>query len=234
MKGLIGRKMGMTQVSDGQGRLVAVTVIEAGPCAVIQRKTKASDGYDAVQLGFGDQKEQRVTKPAMARFKKVKAAPKRVLKEFRLDDGEEIKEGAEVTAAMVFEGTSHVDVTGLSKGRGFAGVVRRYRMAGGRMTHGGHSKRRIGSIGQCSYPARVVKGKRMPGHMGAKTVTTQNLEIVELRGDDNLLLIRGAVPGPTGSIVLVRKSIKKQVPVGAAPAAEEEPAKGKKAKKGKG
>jgi len=209
MQGLIGRKLGMTQVHDADGRWVAVTVIEAGPCLVVQRKTADRDGYEAVQLGFGEQKEHRVAKPLLGRYKKIGNQPRRYLKEFRLDGEEEVNAGDVVTAAMVFEGTSHVDVLGITKGRGFQGAVKRHGMAGGRMTHGGHSKRRIGAIGQCAYPARVAKGKRMPGHMGQVRVTVQNLRVVDLRGEDNLLLVRGAVPGPTGAIFVVRKALKK-------------------------
>jgi large subunit ribosomal protein L3 len=208
MQGLMGRKLGMTQVFDGDGRRVAVTVIEAGPCLVLQRKTKERDGYDAVQLAFGDQVERRMAKPALGRFKKVAAAPKRFLKEFSLDDGEEVKPGDAVTAA-IFAGTSHVDITGLTIGRGFQGVVRRHSMSGGPLSHGGHSKRRIGSIGCNAYPARVHKGHRMPGHMGHVRVTLQNLRLVELKGEENLLLVGGAVPGPNGAIVMIRKALKK-------------------------
>lgn len=205
---MIGKKLGMTQVFDGDGNRVAVTVIEAGPCVVVQRKTREKDGYDAVQLGFLDQKEHRVSKPAMGRFKKAGVSAKRVLREFRSDGGEELEPGQPVTAS-IFDGIRFIDVAGITKGRGFQGVVKRYKMAGGRMTHGGHSKRRPGAIGQCAYPARVAKGQHMPGHMGHVRVTQQNLEIVELRGDENLILVRGAIPGPTGAIVDVRKAMKK-------------------------
>ena len=208
MQGLIGKKLGMTQVYDANGRRVAVTVIEAGPCLVTQSKTVETDGYESVQLGFGKQKEQRVSKPRLGRFKKLEAGPLRHLKEFKLDDGDEVKEGDEVTAS-IFEGVSHVDITGITKGRGFQGALKRHNMAGGRKTHGGHSKRRPGAIGQCAYPGRVAKGKRMPGHMGHIRITVQNLRVVELRGEENLLLIQGAVPGATGTIVEVRKALKK-------------------------
>lgn len=199
----------MTQVFDDQGHRVAVTVIEAGPCVVIQKKTSEKDGYDAVQLGFGDQKPHRVSKPLRVRYEKADTVPKRLLKEFALDDGEDLSVGDAVTVGAVLEGVTHVDVTAMTKGRGFQGVVKRHGMRGGRMTHGGHSKRRVGSIGQCSYPANVAKGQRMPGHMGRVRVTQQNLRVVSLRGEDNLLLVRGAVPGPTGGFVVVRKALKK-------------------------
>lgn len=208
MQGLIGRKLGMTQVFDAEGRRVAVTVIEVGPCVVLQRKTQAQDGYDAVQLGFGKAKPSRTRRPAAARFEKVGCAPLRVLREFDLDGDEALEPGQSMTVE-VFDGVSHVDVTGVTKGRGFQGVVKRYRMAGGPMTHGGHSKRRVGSIGQCSYPARVAKGQRMPGHMGHVRRTQQNLRVVEVRPGDNLLLVKGAVAGPNGGVVLVRRALKK-------------------------
>ena len=208
MQGLIGRKLGMTRVFDRDGRRVAVTVIEAGPCAVVQRKTVDRDGYDAVQLGFGETTANRVTRPEAARFEKVGVAPRKHLREFRVDPAEELNAG-DTVGASVLEGVGFVDVVGGTKGRGFQGVVKRYRMAGGRMTHGGHSRRRVGAIGQCAYPGRVAKGQRMPGHMGHRRVTTQNLRVVELRGDENLLLVEGAVPGPTGSVLVVRRALKK-------------------------
>jgi large subunit ribosomal protein L3 len=209
MQGLIGKKLGMTQVFDAEGHQVAVTAIEAGPCVIVQRKTKANDGYDAVQLGFEDAKEQRVTKPELGKFKKAGSSPKRIMKELAVDEDDESKAGETVSVVDVFEGVAFVDVVGTTKGRGFAGVVKRHNMAGGRMTHGGHSKRRVGSIGQCAYPGRVAKGRRMPGHMGNIRVTTQNLRVVGIRPDDNVVLVHGAIPGPTGGIVLVKKALKK-------------------------
>ncbi len=199
----------MTQVFDAEGHQVAVTAIEAGPCVIVQRKTKANDGYDAVQLGFEDAKEQRVTKPELGKFKKAGSSPKRIMKELAVDEDDESKAGETVSVVDVFEGVAFVDVVGTTKGRGFAGVVKRHNMAGGRMTHGGHSKRRVGSIGQCAYPGRVAKGRRMPGHMGNIRVTTQNLRVVGIRPDDNVVLVHGAIPGPTGGIVLVKKALKK-------------------------
>lgn len=207
MEALIGKKLGMTQVYDDKGHRVPVTVIEAGPCVVLQRKTSDKDGYSAVQLGFGEQKEHRVTKASMGRFSKIGTTPKRILKEFRVGDEDQAKAGDTLTVSL-FDGISHVDVTGKTKGRGFAGVMKRHGMAGGPMTHGGHSKRRVGSIGQCAFPARVQKGKRMPGHMGNVNVTRQNLKIVGLRGDDNIILVRGSIPGAAGSVVYISKSLK--------------------------
>ncbi|MCS6770431.1 MAG: 50S ribosomal protein L3 [Kiritimatiellae bacterium] len=208
MNGLIGRKLGMTQVYDESGRFVPVTIIAAGPCVVVQRKTAARDGYDAVQLGFLEQKESRLTKPELGRFKKAGVAPCRVLREIRVSPDDSIKEGDQVTAA-IFEGVTHVDVTGTTKGRGFQGVVKRHRMGGGPQSHGHMSHRRIGAIGQRTWPARIMKNKRMPGHMGNVRVTTQNLRVVQVRPADHVLLVEGAVPGPTGGLVIVRKALKK-------------------------
>ncbi|MFO7870311.1 MAG: 50S ribosomal protein L3 [Kiritimatiellia bacterium] len=208
MQGLIGKKLGMTRIFDDDGRRVAVTVIQAGPCVVIQRRNAAKDGYEAVQVGYAPVKESRVPKPLLGRFRKAGVNPMRHLMEFGIDDGEELKGGDTVTVSL-FAGVPFVDVTGITKGRGFQGVVKRYNMGGGRMTHGGHSKRRIGAIGQCSYPARVARGKKMPGHMGNARATQQNLRVMGVREDDNVLIVRGAVPGPNGGTVVVRKSIKR-------------------------
>lgn len=208
MQGLIGKKIGMTQVWDAQGRRVSVTVIEAGPCPVVQVKTPDKDGYVAAQLGFGAQQAKRLPKAQAVRFEKAGVAACRALREFRLDDGEAVKAGDQVTVG-IFEGVKLVDVSATTKGRGFSGVVRRHNMAGGPMTHGGHSKRRIGGIGARDLPGWVHKGKRMPGHMGAVTRTARNLTVVQVRKDDNLLLVRGAIPGPVGGVVVVRKALKK-------------------------
>ena len=213
MQGLLGKKLGMTQVYDAQGRHVAVTAIELGPCTVLQRKTVASDGYEAVQLGFSDCREKVTTKPEASHCKKAGATPKRHVREFKLDAGDDPKVGEAVTVAAVFENIPFVDVTAVTKGRGFQGVVKRHRMAGGPMTHGGHSKRRIGAIGQRTTPGTVAKNHRLPGHMGNVVVTQQNLRVVELRGEQNLLLVRGAVPGPTGGLVIVQKAVKKKAVV---------------------
>ena len=159
-------------------------------------------------MGFEDQAERRMTRPDLGVFKKNNLTPKRILKEFAVEPGSTHKQG-DVLTVSVFEGVSHVDVTGTSKGRGFAGVVRRFRMGGGAMTHGGHSKRRIGSIGCCEKPGRVYKGKKMPGHYGNVQVTQQNLRVVQVRKDDNAILVMGAVPGANGSVVVIRKALKK-------------------------
>lgn len=208
MQGILGKKIGMTRVFSDEGRQVPVTVIEVGPCVVVQRKTKAQDGYDALKVGFVEMKPSRACKPHAGQFKAANIAPQQFLLEFDLDKGEDFKAGDAITAAML-EGVSYVDISGVTKGRGFQGVVKRHGMAGGPMTHGGHSKRRVGSIGCRSYPGRVHKGKRMPGHMGNVNVTTQNLKVVQLRATENLLLVCGAIPGPTGAMVVVRKALKK-------------------------
>lgn len=208
MKAIIGKKVGMTQVFDAEGRQVPVTVIETGPCTVVQKKTFDKDGYDAVQLGYEDQKEQRLTRALNSHFKKANAAPKRVLREVRLEPGDEVELGQEVNASM-FADVSHVDVTGVTKGRGFQGVVRRHGMRGGRGTHGSTTHRGPGSVGQCEYPARIFKNKKMPGQMGHVRVTTQNLKVEQVRPEDNVILVRGAVPGPVGGVLMVRKALKK-------------------------
>lgn len=208
MNGLIGKKLGMTQIYDADGRRVAVTVIAAGPCVVVQRKTQEHDGYDAVQLGFGPQKASRLTKAQNGVYAKAGVEAHRIIREFPCGASDETAVGSTVTVSL-FEGVTHVDVIGTSKGRGFAGVVRRYRMGGGRMTHGGHSKRRVGSIGQCSYPARVAKGQKMPGHMGNVRTTQQSLRLLSVRGDENLLLVQGSIPGANGGLVIVKKALKK-------------------------
>ncbi len=208
MNGIIGKKLGMTQVYDDAGRYVPVTVLAAGPCVVVQRKTAVRDGYDAVQLGFAAQKASRINKAGTGRFKKAGVEPQRLLREVEVATDEDVKEGSSVTVA-IFEGVSHVDISGVTKGQGFQGVVKRYRFGGGPQTHGHMSHRRVGSIGMRTWPSRVLKNKRMPGHMGNVNVTTQNLRIVQVRPDDNVLLVEGAVPGPAGAFVVIKKALKK-------------------------
>ncbi len=208
MEGMIGKKIGMTQVFDDQGRRISVTVIEAGPCPVVQVKTPDTDGYRAAQLGFDEQKPSRLSKAQVKHFEKAGVKPCKVTKEFALDEGEEVKAGDAVTVS-IFDGVKYVDVSGITKGRGFAGVVRRYGMRGGPKTHGGHSKRRIGSIGARDLPGWVEKGKRMPGHMGAVNRKARNLAVVQVRGEDNLLLVAGSIPGPKNGVVFIRKALKK-------------------------
>ncbi len=204
--GILGKKVGMTQVFRPDGTVVPVTVLQAGPCVVVQRKTAAKDGYEAVQLGLVEFiKEKRVNKPMTGHFKKADAALCRFLRELRLDAPEEIKAGDRVLAGE-FQVSEIVDVIGKSKGRGFAGVVKRHRFRGGADTHGSMCHRAPGSIGSSSYPSRVFKGMRMGGRMGNARVTARNLEIVEVNADDNVILVKGAVPGPNGSYVIVRRT----------------------------
>ena len=208
MQTLIGKKIGMTRVYDADGVQVPVTVVQVGPCTVVQRKSKDADGYEAVQLGFGEQKESRLGKPLQGHFKKAGAKAAKVLREVRVDAAEGAKPG-DVVTAKVFEGVKFVDVLGHTKGRGFQGVVKRFGFAGGRASHGGGWNRKPGSIGNREWPARIFKNKRLPGHMGSADITTQNLRVVQVLADDHALLLEGAVPGPVGGIVLVRKAIKK-------------------------
>ncbi len=209
MQAIIGRKVGMTQVFDDKGNQVPVTVIEAGPCVVVQRKTNETDGYDAIQLGFIEQKASRLTKASLGRFEAAGVSPRRIVREFRCDASSELKAGDEVKAGVLGD-VSFVDITGVSKGKGFQGVVRRWGFRGGRASHGGKSRLRSpGSIGQREWPARVFKNMKMAGHMGNRRVTTQNIKVVQIREDDNVILVKGSVPGPIGGVVLVRKAIKK-------------------------
>ena len=209
MKGLIGKKLGMTSIYDDAGTAVPVTVIEAGPCVVVQQKDNEKEGYAAVQLGYEDQKEQRMSKPELGHLKKAGVSPKRILREFRVDDSSEIAIG-DVISAAAFEEVNYVDITATGKGRGFQGVVKRYGFGGGRASHGGGWIRRTGSIGMCEFPGRVFKGKKMPGQMGDKRVTTQNLKIVQVRPEENLILVKGSVPGAKGGIVVIKEALKKK------------------------
>ena len=207
MEGLIGKKIGMTQVFDADGKRTTVTVIELGPCPVVQVKTLENDGYVAAQVGFGAQKASRLAKAQQKHFEKAGVATMKVLKEFALDAGEEVKVGDQITVAN-FEGVKYVDVTGATKGRGFAGVLKRYNFAGGNMTHGGHSKRRTGGLAARDLPGWIEKGKKMPGHMGDVSRKATNLEVVQIRPEDNAILVKGSVPGARNGTVIVRKSLK--------------------------
>ena len=212
MEGLIGKKVGMTQVYDADGKRTTVTVIEVGPCPVVQVKTPEKDGYSAVQLGFGEQKVRRLTKAVAGHLKKTGGMEGgvKVLKEFASEEGESFKAGDTVTVKN-FEGVKYVDVTGVTKGRGFAGVLKRYNFAGGNMTHGGHSKRRTGGLAARDLPGWIEKGKKMPGHMGDVNRKAVNLEVVQIREEDNALLVKGCIPGARNGIVFVRKSLKNNV-----------------------
>ncbi|MDD6029717.1 MAG: 50S ribosomal protein L3 [Kiritimatiellae bacterium] len=208
MEGLIGKKVGMTQVFV-DGKRLCVTVLEVGPCPVVQMKTLEKDGYVAAQIGFGEQKKQRLTKAVAGHQEKTGGLVDkkvRVLKEFALDKGEEVKVGDVMTVSN-FDGVKYVDVTGTTKGKGFAGVLKRYLFAGGNLTHGGHSKRRTGGLAARDLPGWIEKGKKMPGHMGDVTRTAVNLEVVQIRPEDNAILVKGSVPGARNGTVIIRKSL---------------------------
>jgi large subunit ribosomal protein L3 len=210
--GILGRKIGMTQVFDDQGNRVGVTVIEAGPCAVLQIKTEESDGYHALQLGFADKREKNTTRPLVGHFTKANTAPKRYVREIRLDGPAEAKVGEMVTVE-VLDGAQKVDVIGLSKGKGFAGTMKRWGFGGSPASHGCSKRHRSpGSLGrQMSVNKGVPKGKRMSGHLGQERITTQGLKLVKIDGEHNLLLVKGTVPGANGDFLIVRKSIQEKV-----------------------
>ena len=206
-KGLIGKKVGMTQIFDEKGMVVPVTVIEAGPCVVSQVKTVETDGYNAVQLGFGEIKSNKVNKPMAGHFAKANVEAKKHLREFRVDDVQNVKVGDEVKVDT-FEQGDKVDVQGISKGKGFQGVIKRHGQHRGPMGHGSMYHRRPGSMGATSTPGRVFKGKKLPGHMGVQKITIQNLEVVKVDMDKNVLLVKGSVPGPKGAILKIKSSVK--------------------------
>lgn len=207
-KGIIGKKIGMTQIFDEKGKVIPVTVVEAGPCVVTQKKTMDNDGYEAIQVGYGDVKPQRVTKPLMGHFKKGDVAPKRTLREFRMEDISGFNVG-DLIKADTFEAGEKVDVIGTSKGKGYSGVIKRWNFARLKETHGsGPVVRHGGSSGACSSPSRVWKGLKMAGHLGAERVTVQNLTVAKIDAENNLIAIRGAIPGPKGGVVIVRDSVK--------------------------
>ena len=205
-KAILGKKIGMTQIFDEKGAAIPVTVVEAGPCTVVQVKTKDADGYEAIQLGFGEVKEKKLIKPTKGHFTKANVTPKKHLREFRLEEisynvGDEIK-------ADIFTAGEFVDITGTTKGKGFQGVIKRHGQSRGPMGHGSMYHRRPGSMGSTSTPGRVFKGKKLPGHMGVQTITIQNLEVVRVDLDKNVLLVKGSVPGAKGSILKIKSSVK--------------------------
>ncbi len=207
-KGLIGKKIGMTQIFDEKGNMIPVTVIEAGPCAVVQKKTTENDGYEAVQLGYGDMKANKVNKPMKGHFGKADVAPKKVLKEFKLADTSGLNVG-DIVKADIFAAGEFVDVVGTSKGKGTAGVIKRWNFGRLRESHGtGPVARHGGSLGVID-PARIFKGKKMAGHLGTERVTVQNLSVVKVDSENNLIAIKGSVPGPKGGIVVIADSVKK-------------------------
>ncbi len=207
-KAILGKKIGMTQVFDENGTMIPVTVIEAGPCAVIQKKDVENDGYEAVVVAYDDKAERLVNKPEKGKFAKAGVSCKRHVREFRLDDCSTLNVADEIKVDT-FEAGERVDVTGISKGKGFAGVIKRYGQHRLKETHGtGPVHRHAGSMGGCSYPGRVFKGKRLPGHMGHVRVTVQNLDIIRVDAERGLLLVKGAVPGPKGGLVTVKNTVK--------------------------
>jgi large subunit ribosomal protein L3 len=209
MTGLIGKKIGMSQLFDDTGNVIPVTVVETGPCVVVQKKDVAKDGYNALQLGFGTQKNQRVNRPLRGHMAKAEKGSFRVLREFRVADVSGYEVGQELKVTDLVKPGDLVDVTGTSKGKGFAGVIKRWHFSGFSRTHGTHEYfRHGGSIGNRSYPGRVFKGKKMAGHLGNERVSIQNLQVVDVRPEENLLLVKGAIPGSNGGMVLVRRAVK--------------------------
>lgn len=206
IEGLIGKKLGMTEIFDEEFEMVVTTVVEAGPCVVVSKKSQEKDGYDAVQLGFEEAKAQSVTKPMAGHFKNAKVKPQKTLKEFRADK-EDVKVG-DVVKVDIFKSGDSLDVTGTGKGKGFAGTIKRYGFARQPMSHGGMAHRRLGSIGQASDPARVWKGIKMPGRMGGKKFTVQGIKVVNVDAENNLLFVKGSIPGPIGGTVYLKHTSK--------------------------
>lgn len=207
MKGIVGKKVGMTQIFTEAGDVVPVTVIEAKPMVVVQKKTVETDGYNAIQVGFGEIKEKNINQPKKGHYAKAGVAYKRVLKEFALEDVEAFELGQEISVA-VFTAGDHIDATGISKGKGFSGTIKRHNQSRGPMAHGSHYHRAPGSMGSSSSPSRVFKGKKLPGQMGHVKVTVQNLEIVKVDEENNMLLVKGAVPGPKGGMLTLKATVK--------------------------
>ena len=208
---ILGKKVGMTQVYDDDNNIRVVTVVEVGPCPVVQVKTEESDGYNAVQIGFGSQKEHRVPKPVMGHLKKAGVGPVAQLQEFRTDSPSDYEPGQNLTVEK-FDGIEKVDVIATTKGKGFQGVVKRYGYSGGPASHGSMFHRRGGSYGMCQWPGRVIKNTKMPGHMGDKSRTTQNLKVFRIDKERNILLVEGSFPGPKGGVVTIRPAIKVKKP----------------------
>lgn len=207
-KAILGKKLGMTQIFAADGTMIPVTVVEAGPCSVVQKKTLEKDGYIALQIGYGNIREKLVNKPLKGHFAKANAALARHLKEFKFDDSNAFELGS-VIKADIFEEGDVVDVSGVSKGKGFQGVIKRHGQHRGPMSHGSRYHRRPGSMGACSSPSKVFKGKRLPGHTGARSVTIQNLTIVSVDAENNVILVKGALPGARGSAVSIKEAVKK-------------------------
>lgn len=207
MKSILGRKIGMTQIFAEDGRIVPVTAIEAGPCVVLQKKSEQVDGYNSIQVGFGTRKEKNITKPLKGHLSKAGVKTVRYIKEFRTENIDEYQIGQEIKAVDVFATGEHVDVTGVTKGKGFAGGIKRHGFHRGPMKHGSKYHRRSGSLG-AKGPARVFKGRKMPGRLGGIRITTQNLEVIRVDSDKNLILVKGAIPGPNRGLVVLKTSVK--------------------------
>lgn len=207
-KFILGKKIGMTQVFSENGQSLPVTVIQAGPCPVVQKKNMENDGYTSLKVGFGEASEKRMNKPERGLFAKVKVPVRKYLREFRISDTDKYEVGQEIKVSDMFQDGDRVDVSGISKGKGFQGTIKRYGQSGGAETHGSMYHRRVGSMSANTSPARVFKGKRLPGHMGVDKITVQNLTVVKVDADRNLLLVKGAVPGPKGGLLAIRDTVK--------------------------
>ena len=207
-KCILGKKIGMTQVFDEKGVMIPVTVVLAGPVSVIQKKTEELDGYSAIKVGFQDIPERKANKPMKGQFEKAKVSPKKVMREFKLEDVASYEVGNVIKVEDMFQAGDKIDVSGISKGKGYAGTVKRFGTARGRMTHGSGYHRGLGSMGAHSDPSRIFKGKVMPGHMGSEKVTVQNLSVVKVDTERGLLLVKGAVPGPKGGLLVIKDSVK--------------------------
>ena len=207
-KFILGKKIGMTQVFDENGIVIPVTVIQAGPCAVVKKKTVENDGYTAIKLGFEDVPEKKLNKPEKGLFSKINVTPKKYLREFRTEDIDKFEVGQQINVADMFASGDRIDVSGISKGKGFQGVMKRFGSSRGPESHGSKYHRRVGTMGAGTSPGRVFKGKKLPGHMGLEKVTVQNLDVVRVDGERNLMLVKGAVPGPKGGLVIVRETVK--------------------------
>lgn len=206
-KAILGRKVGMTQIFDKDGKVVPVTVVQAGPCVVIQKKTVESDGYDSIKVGFEDIKEKLLNKPQQGQFKKANVSLKRFIREFRLEESSKYEVGQEIKADVFTEGEK-VDVSGISKGKGFQGTIKRWNAHRGPMSHGSKFHRAVGSMGASSYPSRTFKSKRLPGHMGNVKSTVLNLEVAKVMPEKNVILIKGGIPGPNKGLVMIKNSVK--------------------------
>jgi len=207
-KFIMGTKIGMTQIFDEEGLAIPVTVIKAGPCVVVQKKLNDTDGYQALKVGYEEVEEKKLPKPLRGQFAKAGIKPQKYLREFRVDDVEKYEVGQEIKVADMFQKGDRVDVSGVSKGKGFQGTIKRYGQSGGKDTHGSMYHRRVGSMGPNTNPGRVFKGKKLPGHMGVDKVTVQNLDVVRVDAERNLLLVKGAVPGPKGGLLMIKDTVK--------------------------